>query len=94
MDAGIPLFCAIGRLVDQKGFDMLARAMERLLSWRMQLVLLASGDREAEHHFSSLAARHPDRFRAVLHFDNALAHRLVRRAPTSSSSRRASSPAA
>jgi starch synthase len=50
--------------------------MERFLSWRLQFVLLASGDREAEHHFASLAARHPHAFRAVLHFDNALAHRL------------------
>jgi starch synthase len=76
VDPGVPLFCAVGRLVDQKGFDMLAHAMDRLLSWRMQFVLLASGDREAEHHFSALAALHPDRFRAWLHFDEALAHRL------------------
>jgi starch synthase len=76
VDAGIALFCAIGRLVDQKGFDVLARAMERFLSWRLQFVLLASGDREAEHHFAALAARHPHSFRAVLHFDNKLAHRL------------------
>jgi starch synthase len=75
-DAGIPLFCAVGRLVDQKGFDVLARAMERFLSWRLQFVLLASGDREAEHHFATLAARHPHTFRAVLQFDNGLAHRL------------------
>jgi starch synthase len=76
VDAAIPFFCAIGRLVDQKGFDVLAHAMERFLSWRLQFVLLASGDREAEHHFATLAARHPHVFRAVLHFDNGLAHRL------------------
>jgi len=76
IDPGIPLFCAIGRLVDQKGFDVLAHAMDRLLSWRMQLVLLANGEREAEHHFATLASRHPDRFRAWLRFDAALSHRL------------------
>ncbi|HET6439075.1 MAG TPA: glycogen synthase GlgA [Anaeromyxobacter sp.] len=76
VDAGVPLFAAIGRLVDQKGFDVLAHAMERLLSWRMQFVLLATGDREAEHHFAWLSSRHRERFRAVLHFDNGLAHRL------------------
>ena len=76
IDPGIPLFCAIGRLVDQKGFDVVAHAMDRLLSWRMQLVLLANGDREAEHHFAVLASRHPERFRAWLKFDAALSHRL------------------
>jgi len=76
VDAGIPLFCAVGRLVDQKGFDVLAHAIDRLLGWRLQLILLASGDREAEHHFAHLAMRHPHTFRAWMHFDNALAHRL------------------
>ncbi len=76
VDAGVPLFCAVGRLVDQKGFDVLAHAMDRLLAWRLQIILLASGDREAEHHFAQLALRHPHRFRAWMHFDNALAHRL------------------
>ncbi len=76
VDAAMPLFCAVGRLTDQKGFDVLARAMDRLLTWRMQFVLLASGDREAEHHFASLAMRHPDRFRAVMRFDEAFSHRL------------------
>ena len=76
VDPDVPLFCAIGRLVDQKGFDVLADALERILSWRIQIVLLASGDKEAEDQFEALSARHPDRFKAFLHFDNALAHRL------------------
>jgi starch synthase len=75
-DGDVPLFCAIGRLVEQKGFDVLAQALERILGWRLQVVLLASGDREAERQFESLSARYPDRFKAFLHFDNALAHRL------------------
>ncbi len=75
-DPGVPLFCAIGRLVDQKGFDVLAGALERALDWHLQVILLASGDKELERHFASLAQRHPERFKAFLHFDNALAHRL------------------
>jgi starch synthase len=76
VDAAMPLFCAVGRLVDQKGFDVLAHALERMLSWRLQMILLANGDREAEAHFAHLASRHPHKFRAWLHFDNARAHRL------------------
>ncbi len=76
VDAGVPLFCGIGRLVEQKGFDVLAQAMERFLSWRLQFILLANGDREAEHHFTALAHRFPGKLRAWHHFDNALAHRI------------------
>jgi starch synthase len=72
----IPLFGVVGRLTSQKGYDVLARCMDRLLSWNMQLVLLGSGDREAEHFFGTLSARHPDRFKAWIGFDNGLAHRI------------------
>jgi starch synthase len=76
VDARIPLFAAVGRLTDQKGFDVLARAMERFLGWRLQFVLLANGDRQAERHFQHLGRRHPQQLRAWHHFDNALAHRI------------------
>jgi starch synthase len=76
VDPGIPLFCAVGRLVDQKGFDLLTDCMDRLLSWRMQFVFLGSGDAGTEQQMAELSARYPDRFRTWHHFDNALAHRI------------------
>ena len=72
----IPLFGIIGRLTSQKGFDVLAHALETLLTWNMQLVLLGSGDPEAERFFSALAYQHGDRFRAYIGFDDGLAHRI------------------
>ena len=83
LEAGLPadprkaLFAAVGRLTHQKGFDVLARCMDRLLSWDLQFVLLGNGDRDAEHFFGTLSARRPDRFKAWLGFDNALAHRVT-----------------
>jgi len=76
-DPSLPVFGVVGRLTHQKGFDVLARCMDRLLTWKAQFVLLGSGDREAEHFFGTLAARRPDRFKAWLGFDNALAHRIT-----------------
>jgi starch synthase len=74
--ARTPLFAAVGRLTSQKGFDVLAHCMDRLMSWDLQFVLLGKGDREAEHYFSTLSARHPGRFKAWIGFDEGLAHRI------------------
>ncbi len=76
VDPDIPVFAAIGRLTSQKGFDVLAHSMHRVLSWDLQLVLLGSGDREAERFFGALSAQRPDRFKAWVGFDNGLAHRI------------------
>ncbi|HVP66930.1 MAG TPA: glycogen synthase GlgA [Anaeromyxobacteraceae bacterium] len=76
-EPGVALFAAVGRLTHQKGFDVLARCIDRVLSWNAQFVLLGNGDRDAEHFFGTLSARRPDRFKAWLGFDNALAHRIT-----------------
>ena len=55
---------------------MLAHAMERVLSWRAQMVMLGTGDRQAEHFFGHLSARLPSRFKAFIGFDHGLAHRI------------------
>jgi starch synthase len=72
----VPLFGVIGRLTPQKGFDVLAHALDKILSWNLQLVLLGNGDSEAEHFFSYLAAKRSDKFRTVIGFDEGLAHRI------------------
>ncbi len=72
----VPVFGVVGRLTAQKGFDVLAHAIERILSWDLQMVLLGNGDAEAEHFFSYLAARRSDRFKAFIRFDEGLAHRI------------------
>jgi len=71
-----PLYGVIGRLTSQKGFDVLAHAMDRLLSWNLQIVLLGSGDPEAERYFSALAVQRGDKFRTFIGFDEPLSHRI------------------
>jgi len=74
--AEAPLFGAVSRLTHQKGFDLLAEAMERLLGWNLQMVLLGSGDSDAEQFFSALSSARGEKFRARIGFDNGLAHRI------------------
>jgi starch synthase len=72
----IPLFGVIGRLTHQKGFDVLAHAMQDLLEWNLQMVLLGTGDADAEHYFGELSWHRGDKFRAVIGFNDPLAHRI------------------
>jgi starch synthase len=72
----VPLFGVVGRLTPQKGFDVLAHAMDRILSWNLQMVLLGNGDPDAERFFSHVASRRGDKFRTFIGFNEALAHRI------------------
>jgi starch synthase len=72
----VPLFSFIGRLTRQKGIDILAHALERMLGWDLQVVLLGKGDLDAEAFFQDVARYRPVRFATSIGFDNALAHRI------------------
>jgi starch synthase len=76
VDPRIPLFGVIGRLTPQKGLDVLAHCLDRVLALDAQLVLLGNGDRAAERYFGALAAQRPEKFKAWLTFDNRLAHQI------------------
>jgi len=74
--ADVPLFGIVGRLTPQKGFDVLAHALDRILGWDVQIVLLGTGDDDAQRFFAYVDAHRGDRFRAWLRFDNGRAHRI------------------
>jgi starch synthase len=74
--AKTPLFGAVSRLTPQKGFDLLAQTMERLLGWDLSIVLLGSGDADAEEYFTALTRARGEKFRARIGFDDGLAHRI------------------
>lgn len=73
----LPLVGMITRLVAQKGLDLMAESMDRLLrETELQLVLLGTGEAWAADFFSQLAQQHPDRVCAWITFDEALAHQI------------------
>ena len=72
----VPVFGLVTRLTYQKGLDVFARALGRILSLDVQIVLLGTGDPEAERFFRTATEVRPDRFRAWIDFDPALAHRI------------------
>ncbi len=73
----IPLMANIGRLADQKGFDLISDVMPRLAeSLEVQWVLLGTGEPHYEQMMLRLAAEHPERVAVRVGFSNELAHRI------------------
>jgi starch synthase len=70
------LLGSIGRLVEQKGIDLILAALGRLTSLPVQLVLLGSGDKYFEQELAAAAQRHPDRLAIRIGYNEALAHRI------------------
>ena len=71
-----PLVGMISRLVDQKGFDLLAALGDELPRLDATFVLLGTGECRYEEFWRELAARHPRRIAARIAFDEAAAHRI------------------
>ncbi len=70
------LCAAIGRLVHQKGYDLLAQALPGLVERKVQFVMLGIGDGALEAEFRALAAKYPENISVQLRFDDQLAHRI------------------
>jgi starch synthase len=58
----VPLIGVVSRFVPQKGLDLLASSIERILEgMRVQFVILGSGDKSLESFFGDLPKRYPGR---------------------------------
>ena len=68
-----PLVGIVSRLVDQKGFDLIAELVPTLPSYG-SFAVLGSGDARYETMLRELAAAHPARFAVKIGFDESLAH--------------------
>lgn len=72
--ADAPLFGAIGRLTEQKGFDLLIAAAPALIDAGASLVVLGQGEAALEAALTDLARRFPRRVAVVVGYDETLAH--------------------
>jgi starch synthase len=71
-----PLIGIVSRMVDQKGFDLLAEAADRLFELNIQMIVVGTGDEKYHRLFTELERKYPDKLRVYLTFDEALAHRV------------------
>jgi starch synthase len=69
-----PLVAMISRMVDQKGFDLIAALADDLARLDATFVILGSGEARYQDLWTRLAAAHPDRIGVRIGFDEGLAH--------------------
>lgn len=72
--ADVPLLGMVSRMSWQKGFDLIGVCASRLLERDVQIVFLGNGQPEYEDLCRHLASAHPNKVRAVIGYDEGLAH--------------------
>jgi len=71
-----PVVGMVTRMTGQKGVDLLRDALDAVMRLDLQLVMLASGDEVLEKFFKDAEKRYPDKLRAIIEFNNPMAHRI------------------
>ncbi len=75
-DARRPLCCFIGRLVEQKGADLVLDRLPQLIGAGAQLLILGAGEEGLERRIRDAAVARPEAVAAHIGYDEALAHRI------------------
>lgn len=75
-DQHIPLFGYIGRLVDQKGVDLILQILPGIMDSGAQLVMLGSGDQGLQNALVKISNRYHSRVGVFIGYDEGLSHRI------------------
>ena len=78
LDPQAPLISFIGRLAYEKGADLLPDLVQHFLesSQSVNFIVLGTGDRSLHHQFKSLNDQYKGYFKAVLDYNEPLAHQI------------------
>ncbi len=75
-EANLPMIGIVSRLVGQKGLDLVECVIDDILSRKLQLVVLGTGEAKYEKMFLEIAKDNRDMVSTNIRFDNTLAHRI------------------
>ena len=76
VNSDVPLIGLVGRLAEQKGITLLSAAIWNLMEMDIQIVLLGTGEKWAEHFFMDVAKKYPEKFGCFIGYKNDLAHQI------------------
>ena len=74
--ADLPLFGHVGRLVEQKGLDLVLKLIPKLVKRSLQLVVLGTGQPELETALRQAARKYPEQIGVRIEYDEQLSHLL------------------
>jgi starch synthase len=75
VNPNIPIIGVVSRLVGQKGLDLLAQAIDRIVSqMQVQFAVLGSGEKDLEAFFGQIPTRYPGRVGSFIGYSDELAH--------------------
>src|SRR5699024_1942141 len=72
----IPLLGFVGRLVTQKGIDLIIDILPDLFSERVQVAILGEGDENYQSSLQDLTSRYPQQMGLSIGYDEPLAHSI------------------
>jgi starch synthase len=72
-----PLAAVVGRLLDRKGLDLLAPAMEHILDMGLDVIVMGHGEDHYHVLLESLARKRPGQFAVQIGYKGDLAHQLM-----------------
>ena len=71
-----PLIGCISRLADQKGFDLIAKAMDDIMALDLQMVILGTGEQRYHDLLKKIGGEYPRKISVNIRFDNKMAHMI------------------
>jgi len=74
--SGIPVIGMVGRMADQKGYDLIAAAINDLVKMDLALIILGKGDERYQRLLRRLAKTRRERLGIKIAFDDVLAHKI------------------
>ncbi|PLR98261.1 glycogen synthase GlgA [Bacillus sp. T33-2] len=72
----VPLIAVISRLTKQKGVELIKGVFHEMMATGVQFIVLGTGDHEFEGFFREMAHYYPRQCKAIIGFDEGLAHRI------------------
>ena len=75
-DEEIALFGFIGRLVEQKGIDVILKSLKELVKSPIQLIFLGSGEATFEKELQQWADRNPNQIGVKIGYNETLSHQI------------------
>jgi starch synthase len=75
-DPKLPVIGMVSRFASQKGFDLIAQIVDRLVREDLLIIGIGSGDKKYEEMFLRLSKQFPQKIAVKIAYDNALAHKI------------------